>query len=121
MKIERFEDIDAWKEARSLVEDVYRIAKNIRDFGFKDQLQRASISIMSNIAEGFDRGTNKEFIHFLTIARGSVAEVRSLLYAALDIGYINKVEHEDLLQRSTTITKMINGFIRYLKKASRQS
>ena len=121
MKIERFEDVDAWKEARILVADVYGMAKNIRDFGFRDQLQRASVSIMSNIAEGFDRGTNKEFIYFLTIARGSVAEVRSLLYAALDIGYINQYEHENLQQRSTVIAKMLNGFIRYLKASARQS
>ena len=119
MKIERFEDIDAWKESRILVGNIYEIMGNNRDYGFRDQIQRASISIMSNIAEGFDRGTNKEFVHFLTIARGSVAEVRSLLYAAQDIGYIELKDSDILQQRCLVIAKMINGFIHYLKTAPR--
>jgi four helix bundle protein len=121
MKIECFEDIDAWKEARILVSDIYQNMAAIRDYGFRDQIQRASISIMSNIAEGFDRGTNKEFIHFLTIARGSVAEVRSLLYAAQDIGYIEPKENDSLQLRCISIAKRINGFIRYLKTSPRLS
>ncbi|HIJ97011.1 MAG TPA: four helix bundle protein [Desulfuromonadales bacterium] len=121
MKIDKFEDIDAWKEARILVKSVYEAMENIRDYGFRDQIQRASISIMSNIAEGFDRGTNKEFIYFLTIARGSVAEVRSLLYAAQDIGYIEQKDGDRFQQRCSAIAKMINGFIRYLKSTSRLS
>ena len=76
MKISRFEDIESWKEARKLVVDVYAIFVNCKDFGFKDQVQRAAISVMSNIAEGFDRASNKEFIQFLVIARGAVSEVR---------------------------------------------
>ncbi len=119
MKIEKFEDIDAWKESRLLVKSIYGAMENTRDYGFRDQIQRASISIMSNIAEGFDRGTNKEFIYFLTIARGSVAEVRSLLCAALDIGYIEQKDCDCLQQRCCTIAKMINGFIRYLKSSPR--
>lgn len=119
MKIEKFEDIDAWKESRILVKDIYGIMENIRDYGFRDQIQRASISIMSNIAEGFDRGTNKEFINFLTIARGSVAEVRSLLYAAQDIGYIEQMDSDCLQRRCLAISKLINGFIRYLKVSPR--
>jgi four helix bundle protein len=95
--------------------------ENIRDYGFRDQIQRASISIMSNIAEGFDRGTNKEFIYFLTIARGLVAEVHSLLYAALDIGYIDSNDGDCLQQRCSAIAKMINGFIRYLSASPRIS
>lgn len=79
MKIEKFEDIEAWKEARSLVRDVYACLAKSKDGGFKDQMQRASVSIMSNIAEGFDRGTNKEFVQFLIIARGSSAEVKTFV------------------------------------------
>jgi four helix bundle protein len=121
MKIERFEDIDAWKESRLLVRDIYTLLGTTRDYGFRDQNQRASISIMSNIAEGFDRGTNKEFVHFLTVARGSAAEVRSLLFAALDIGYIEQKDVDILQKRCSAIAKMINGFIRYLKTAPRIS
>lgn len=121
MKIERFEDIDAWKESRLLVREIYEVLGAIRDFGFRDQIQRASISVMSNIAEGFDRGTNKEFIHFLTIARASATEVRSLLYAALDVKYIDEKNVEILQQRCLVISKMINGFIRYLKTTQRLS
>lgn len=84
MKIEKFEDIESWKEARLLVKEIYKNYSNIKDYGFKDQIQRAAISVMSNIAEGFDRGSNKEFVQFLVIARGSVSEIRSLNYAALD-------------------------------------
>jgi len=75
---------------------------------------------MSNIAEGFDRGTNKEFIHFLIVARGSVSEVRSLLYAALDIGYLDESIFNRLGNRCLKISNLINGFIRYLKTSDRQ-
>ncbi len=88
MKIEKFEDIEAWKEARVLVKEVYGLFADCRDYGFKDQLQRATVSIMSCIAEGFDRHSNKEMIHFLVMARGSASEAKSLFYAGLEIGYI---------------------------------
>lgn len=119
MKIEKFEDIEAWKEARDLVAVVYRFFSALPDFGFKNQIQRASLSIMSNIAEGFDRGTNKEFIHFLAIARGSVSEVKSLIYAALDIGYLDETTFNEIGGRCLKISNLINGFIRYLKTANR--
>ena len=120
MKIERFEDIEAWKESRILVKEVYKIFSTIKDYGFKDQIQSAAVSIMSNIAEGFDRGSNKEFIHFLVISRGSVSEVRSLLYTALDIGYLDENIFNDLGNRCQKISNLINGFIRYLKGAERK-
>jgi len=85
MKITRFEDIDAWKESRILVETIYLVTKEVRDFAFVNQITRAAVSVMSNIAEGFDRNSNKEFIHFLIISRGSLSEVKSLLYVAIDI------------------------------------
>lgn len=121
MKIANFEDIESWKEARELVKDIYRHFKGIKDYSFRDQIQRASISIMSNISEGFDRGTNKEFIQFLIIARGSVSEVKSLNYAALDIGYIDKVTFDRISDRCFRLNNLINGFIRYLKKISKSS
>ena len=119
MKIERFEDIESWKESRELVRVVYQRFSNIKDFGFRDQIQRAAISVMSNIAEGFDRGTNREFIQFLVIARGSVSEVKSQLYAALDIGYIDRAEFDVITGKCHKLTSLLNGFIRYLKNASR--
>jgi four helix bundle protein len=120
MKIESFEDIEAWKEARNLVKMVYKNFKDIKDFGIKDQIQRAAVSIMSNIAEGFDRGSNKEFIQFLTISRGSVSEVKSLLYCAFDIGYINKEIFDELVEKCTKISSLINGFVRYLRNTDRK-
>ena len=119
MKIQRFEDIEAWKEARLLAREVYTCFGKTKDYGFKDQVQRASLSVMSNIAEGFDRASNKEFIHFLVIARGSVSEVKSLIYAALDIGYINSHTFEVVSERCMKLTMLINGFIRYLNGSSR--
>ncbi len=120
MKIERFEDIEAWKEGRQLVLDVYKSLSKVKDFGFKDQIQRAAVSITSNIAEGFDRGSNKELIQFLTIARGSTSEVRSQAYNALDLGYIDSQMFDKLSVRCITVSNLINGFIRYLRNSPRQ-
>ena len=121
MKIEHFEDIEAWKESRILVREIYFILKEVKDFSFRDQIQRAALSIMTNIAEGFDRGTNREFIQFLVIARGSASEVRSLLYAGADIGYIDNSTFAQLYERCIKLTNLINGFIRYLTNSDRKS
>jgi len=120
MKIEHFEDIEAWKESRILVKEIYFIFNEIKDFSFRDQIQRATVSIMTNIAEGFDRGSNGEFIQFLVIARGSSSEVRSLLYAGVDVGYIDKDTFAPLHERCIKLTNLINGFIRYLKNSDRK-
>jgi len=120
MKIERFEDVEAWKEARELVKHVYESFKDLKDYGFRDQIQRAAISIMSNIAEGFDRGSNKEFIQFLIIARSSVSEVKSLCYAAIDIGYLDTGVFDKISERCLKLTNLLNGFIRYLKSSTRK-
>lgn len=120
MKIERFEDIEAWKEARLLVKEIYSCFAHQKDYSFKDQIQRASLSIMSNIAEGFDRGSNKEFIQFLVIARGSVSEVKSLSYAAIDIGYIDEKIFNEISSRCLTLINLLNGFIRYLRNSDRK-
>ncbi len=92
MKIERFEDIEAWKEARKIVREVYRVLGPCRDFGFRDQIQRAAISVMSNVAEDFESGSNREYARYLTIARASAAEVKSLSYTALDLAYIAEAD-----------------------------
>ena len=81
----------------------------------------SAISVMSNISEGFDRGSNREFIQFLVIARGSVSEVRSLSYAALDIGYIDEKTFDNILERCFKLTNLLNGFIRYLRNSKRKS
>ena len=120
MKIENFEDIEAWKEARVLVREIYSYFSNQKDYGFRDQIQRASLSIMSNIAEGFDRGSNKEFIQYLVIARGSVSEVKSLSYAAIDIGYIDENIFNKITGRCMKLTNLLNGFIRYLNNSDRK-
>jgi four helix bundle protein len=120
MKIEKFEDIEAWKEARELVREIYLAFSVNKDYGFRDQMQRAAISIMSNIAEGFDRGSNKEFIQFLVVARGSVSEVKSLSYAAVDVNYINDKTFQNISERCLKLSNLLNGFIRYLKNSDRK-
>jgi four helix bundle protein len=119
VKIENFEDIEAWKEARLLVGEVYGLFSNNKDFGFRDQIQRAAISVMTNIAEGFDRGTNKEFCQFLIISRGSASEVKSLAYAALDLKYIDHEACGCVHTKCHKIINLINGFLRYLKSSGR--
>jgi four helix bundle protein len=120
MKLQNFEEIEAWKEARLLVKDLYTKFANCRDYAFKDQIQRAGISIMSNIAEGFERNTNKEFINFLSIARGSCAEVKSLIYTAIDIGYVDENSFKSIHGRINKVNGLLNGFISYLKTNLKQ-
>ncbi|MFA7402924.1 MAG: four helix bundle protein [Pelobacteraceae bacterium] len=112
--------MESWKEARHLVKDIYAVFCGCKDLGFRDQIQRAAVSVMTNIAEGFDRGGNKEFIHFLTIARGSLSEVKSLSYAALDIGYLQDNKVTLIQERIIKLSNLINGFIRYLNKTDRK-
>ena len=118
MNINKFEDIEAWKEARKLVKLVYKLTEKPffkKDFGLKDQIQRAAVSCMSNIAEGFDSGTNQQFIQFLLYARRSSSETQSILYAALDNRYINDKEFNETYQQAKAVGKLVNGFISYLK------
>jgi len=114
MKIVRFEDIIAWQKAKELTITIYKLLGNNRDFGFRDQILRAVVSIMNNIAEGFERKGNKEFKNFLFIAKGSCAEVRSMLYLALDLNYISKTSFDDLLLKTEEIARMISGLIKTL-------
>ena len=116
--IQRFEDIDAWQKARELTRSIYKISSQrefSRDYGLANQIRRASVSVMSNIAEGFDRGGAREFIQFLAIAKGSVAEVESQLYIALDNSYIRRSEFNEIYNITTDVKFLISGFIRYLK------
>lgn len=120
MKIEKFEDIESWKLARELTKDIYKITKlnNFsKDYGLKDQIHRASVSIMANISEGFDSSSDKSFINFLNYSYRSASEVQSLLYVALDQEYISKSEFEFLYDRCTNIKNLIGGLIKYLSKA----
>jgi len=118
VKIERFEDIKAWQEARVLVKIIYNATKSnknfIGDYKFRGQIHSAVVSVMSNIAEGFSRRSTKEFIQFLFIAKGSVAEVQSQLYVALDQSYIDEEKFDELYSKSDEVARLISGFIRYL-------
>jgi len=115
--IERFEDIKAWQAARDLVSAIYRVTAQgqfAKDFGLRDQVRRASVSVMSNIAEGFERSSDREFRRFLYIAKGSAGEVRSHLFVAVDLGYITAEEFSDLRTKSEEVAKSLSGFITYL-------
>ncbi|NQV88241.1 MAG: four helix bundle protein [Parcubacteria group bacterium] len=114
MKVEKFEDIIAWQKAKILTLFIYKVFKNSKDFGFRDQIQRASVSIMNNIAEGFERRGDKEFKHFLFIAKGSCAEVRSMLCLARDLEYINIEDHKKCYDLSIEVSKILSGFIKTL-------
>ena len=119
--IEKFEDIEAWQKARELTREIYRVTNQgafAKDFGLRDQIRRASVSIMSNIAEGFGRGGNREFIQFLSMAKGSVSEVQAQLYVAVDAGYLTKDQFQQLYSLSQSTGNLIGGFIRYLTKSA---
>lgn len=115
MKIVKFEDIIAWQKAKNLTIKVYKTFENTKDFNFKNQIERATVSIMNNIAEGFDRQTKKEFRQFLYIAKGSCAEVKSMLYLAKDLNKIDNIVFDNLYKDTEQISKLIFGFINTLK------
>jgi len=117
--IKNFEELDSWKKARELAGYIYELTRKekfSRDFGLRDQIQRAASSGMHNIAEGFESGYNAEFIRFLKMARRSAGEVQSQLYLALDVGYITNEENDKAYELSVETKKLINGFITYLSK-----
>jgi len=118
--IERFEDLEAWKLARELTSLVYTCsgAGNFgRDFALRDQIRRASISIVSNIAEGFERDGDKEFLQFLSMAKGSCGEVRAQLYLALEQKYISDALFQELTTKAIQLSRVISGLIRYLRQS----
>jgi len=112
MKILRFEDVFAWQKAEVMSLFIYQKLRNIHDFSFKDQLQRAAISIMNNIAEGFERQSNRELKRFLYIAKGSCGEVRSMLLIASQLGYLSPADFKKCYDLSCEISKLLAGFIK---------
>jgi four helix bundle protein len=117
--IERYEDIQGWQKARELTNFIYAVAKQrafARDFGLRDQIRKAAVSVMSNIAEGFERGGRAEFIQFLSIAKSSVGEVQSQLYIALDQEYITPDQFDKGYKLCDETMRLIGGFITYLRK-----
>ena len=118
-KVNRFEELEIWQEAREIVSRVYRLAFKERfkkDFSLVGQIRRSAVSVMANIAEGFHRGSNKEFVKFLGYSRSSLAETISHLYVALDQEYIAEKEMEQINQQVDLLWKKINNFISYLTK-----
>ena len=115
-----FEDIEAWKKSRRLTKQVYDLTGLgvfAKDFGLKDQIRRACVSIMSNIAEGFERRGTGEFTQFLAMAKGSAGEVRSQLYVALDQHYLSESEFDMLCSTAREISQMISGLMNYLRSS----
>lgn len=118
MKITRFEELECWKEARVLVGLVYKIIRTdekfFKDYKLRDQVTSAAVSVMSNIAEGFSRQTNKEFIQFLYISKSSASEVQSIFYLALDLGYIDSEVFNKVYLQTDKVSQITSGLIRYL-------
>jgi four helix bundle protein len=121
--IRTFEELDAWRHARQLVSDVYRHTRNPNvknDFGYCDQIQRAAVSTMSNIAEGFGRHSDKEFAQFLNLSMASASEVRSMLYAGQDIGYLSQTDFDDLQRLCKDTIMTVSSLQSYLRRSVRK-
>lgn len=121
-KFSKFEEIQAWQKAKDITLAVYQITSNTefsKDYGLKDQIRRASVSIMANIAEGHGRKTNNEFANFLNISRGSVAEVQSHLYVAVGLNYISQNEFDELYNALAEISRMLLSLAQYLRSTSK--
>jgi len=119
--IKRFEDLEVWTIEREMPQNIYDLTRNsafARDYGMIDQIRRAAVSVMSNISEGFERGSNKDFARFLFMARGSAGEVRSLLYVSLDQGYIDRGEFESCYKLCIRCSQTIWGLIRHVSSKS---
>src|ERR1700720_912241 len=119
-KIKNFEDIASWRKGRQLTKNIYDVTSTgnfVRDFGLKDQIRRAAVSVLSNIAEGFERAGDREFLQFLAVAKGSCGELRAQLYVALDQEYISQKEFDTLFERASEVSQLISGFMKYLKQS----
>ena len=119
MRVKRFEDLIAWQKARELTKQIYLITRNSSfscDFGLRGQIERASVSIMSNLAEGFERGSRNEFHRFIVYAKASCAEVRSQLYVALDAGYITREQFDSIMSLADEVSRIIGGLRVAVKK-----
>lgn len=120
MQVKNFEDLEIWKDARALTRGIYQLTRDpkfAKDFGLRDQIRQATVSIMSNIAEGFERGGNQEFIQFLYVAKASCGEVRSQLYVAVDQSYAAQRDCEELTKSFRRLSIMISNLIDYLKRS----
>ena len=117
--INRFEDLICWQKARELTKEVYKAFKSCNDRGFKDQIQRASVSVISNVSEGFESGTKQGFLNYLYIAKASAGEVRAQLYVAYDIGYLNVKEFQNLKALVESCSRLLSSFIKKLKIGGR--
>lgn len=116
MTIKRFEDIVSWQKAQDLAVDIYRYFGNSRDFGFKDQICRAAVSVSNNIAEGFERRRDKQFVYFLYISLGSCSEVKSMSYLAERLEYIDTKIQSDLSEKCSEINRLLYGLINSIEK-----
>lgn len=119
-KIEKIEDLIVWQKSRELAKEIYKLTNKgnfSKDYSLKDQIRRAAISVPSNVAEGFGRGGNKEFVQFLFISKGSLFELRTQHYLALDLEYMTQNEFSELNNLVDEIGKLLNGFINYLQKS----
>lgn len=114
-KITRFEDIEAWQDARVLAKDIYKMTSAWKDFSLRDQMRRASVSIMANIAEGYARGSNKEFAQFMFFSKASASELQSHLYLSLDLNYISKENFEYVYEQLDKIQRKLSSFIKILR------
>ncbi|MFA6062351.1 MAG: four helix bundle protein [Gallionella sp.] len=122
MGVSRFEELIAWQKARKLTVSIYRIATHgafAKDYGLKDQIQRAAVSVMSNIAEGFERGSSAEFHQYLVVAKASCAEVRCQLYVAMDVGYIDRPTFDEILELAEEVARLVGGLRMAVKKQYR--
>jgi len=111
-RVERFEDLVAWQKARALTRDIYQTTRQgafAKDFGLSSQIQRAAVSVMSNIAEGFERGSRGEFHQFLSVAKASCGELRSQLYVAFDIGHLDQMRFDTLLADAQEVARIVGG------------
>ena len=116
----KLEEIQAWQKARALCKQIYSVTNGgqfATDFGLRDQVRRAAVSVMSNIAEGFERGGTREFAQFLAIAKGSAGEIRAQLYVAHDQSYIDRHQFDEFIKDVDEVSRMINGLLTYLRKS----
>jgi four helix bundle protein len=116
--IEKFEELEVWKLSMDLCSDIYRLTNSelfSKDFGLKDQIRRSSVSIPSNISEGYERDSKNQFVYFLVIAKGSCGELRTQLRIARTLNYLNEEEYKNINEKCISVSKQLAGFINYLK------
>lgn len=114
-RMARFEELDVWKRSARMSADLYKALADLKDYGFRDQITRAGLSIPSNIAEGYERGSNKEIANFMNYAKGSAGELRTQIYIGMDIGYIGREQGKHWLSEAEEISKMLHSLIRTIR------